>query len=168
MSGKIARAIDRFVSPISRVSTWVAMAVVMGIMCFITVNVIMRYGFNFPIRGIGEVVEVMMVLLIFFALAYAAARGGNIAVTLVISRLPQRARVVFGIITCFLSVGVVGLISWRSIRGGIRMMLYWGEETAVWGIPIFPFRFALAFGITLLCLKLIADFVRSLSREVKD
>ena len=104
------------------------MTFVVVMMLTITVNVILRYAFQLPMRGIGEIVELMMVLLVFLALAYAAARGSNIAVTLVTSRLPKRPRVILGSITSFYAV--VNCIDF-SVRGAELFVVSSADNFAI-------------------------------------
>jgi TRAP-type C4-dicarboxylate transport system permease small subunit len=165
---KTIHALDKLVSHISRANRWVAMVATVAMMFYVTVSTILRYAFRSPLKGTLEVVEFMMICIVFLALAYAATQGSIIAVTLFVLKLPQRARAVLGSITCVLSVGIVGLITWEGFLRGMSMLQHWGQESGVLGIPIFPFLFVVAFGAAVLCLRLIVDFLQSLSRGGKE
>ena len=164
---KTIHALEKLVSPISRVNRWVAMAVTVAMMFYVTASTILRYAFRSPLKGTIEVVEFMMICMVFLGLAYAATHGSIVTITLFLKKLPQRIQAVVVSITCFLSVGIVALIAWEGFFRGMSMLQHWGQESAVLGIPLYPFLFVLAFGMAVLCLSLIADFLRSLSRGGK-
>jgi len=154
---KIGR-INLLISYPIRIGKWVAMVALAMALLLITANTVMRYLFNSPIKGAEEVVELMMVLIVFLSLAYASTKGSDIAVTTLASRFPPRVWLVLGSIFYFASAAIVGLIAWRGIWGGIEMWRV-GEETGVLQILIFPFLWVLAFGTAVLFLKLLVDFI---------
>ena len=135
-------------------------------MFLITGDVSLRYLFNRPIKGSVELIELMMVVLVFLAVAYTASQKGNVAIELMVARLPQRAQAIIDIITHSLSLGLVSLIIWQSV---VRANYLWLHEHVSWtlSIPIYPFVFLIAFGCALLAIVLLANLLDSLDRAVR-
>ena len=73
---------------------WVNMAglVALAFMMVLTVaDVLMRYCFRSPLPGASELTELMLVIIVFFALADTHTVRGHVAVDLVVTRLAPRA-----------------------------------------------------------------------------
>lgn len=157
----IASVLNTIISYLIRVSKWIAMAALAAVMALITINTVVRYIFNSPIRGNEELVEIGMVFIVFLALGYASTQGSDVSVTVIVSKLPSLVKKVLQSLTYFLSLAIAGAISWRGITGGLEMWKA-GQETGVLKILVSPFLFVLAFGSAVLCLKLLTDFIKSL------
>ena len=135
-------------------------------MFLVAVDVTLRYCFSSPIAGSVELVELMMVVVVFLAVAYTASRKGHVAIELIVSRFPKRVQAIIDIFTYFLSLGLVALIIWRSV---VRANYVWLEShtSAVLSIPIYPFVFIIALGCALLAVVLLANFIDALARAVR-
>jgi TRAP-type C4-dicarboxylate transport system permease small subunit len=157
----IGNALDAAIAFLIRIGKWIAMASLVIVLILITVNTLGRYAFDTPVKGSEEVVELGMILIVFLALGYASTQGSDVSVTVLLSKFPVRARKTLQTVTYFLSACIVGAIAWRGVTGGLEMF-HAHETTGVLLISIYPFRFLLALGAAVLCLKLMADFVKSL------
>jgi TRAP-type C4-dicarboxylate transport system permease small subunit len=62
----------------------IAEVVMVSMMLLVAAEVFLRYFFNSPILGTTEIIEFMMVVLVFFGLAYTQTRKGHIGVDVVI------------------------------------------------------------------------------------
>ena len=163
---RIARALNRAISPVSRVANGVG-AVFLAAMMFLTVtDVSLRYFFNRPLMGAFELTQFMMVILVSFGIAYCALLKGHVSVDLVVSRLRPRARAIIGSITYFMSLGIFSLVTWQSVLQANTQTAS-GQTSAILYIPIFPFVWVLAFGSGLLCLVLLVNLLESLSETVE-
>lgn len=163
---KCAQLIEKFSNPASRIVNSVG-AIVLAIMMFIVaLDVSLRYIFVLPIKGSYELVELTMVVSVFLAVAYTASQKGHVAVDFVAARLPQRAMTIIDIITCFLSLGLVSVMVWRTV---VRANIAWvqNQGTAVLVIPLYPFLFLVAFGFTLLAIVLLADLLNLVAKAGK-
>lgn len=158
--------LNKIISYPIRVSKWVAAAALALLVFVMTANSVARYVFNYPIKGAEEIVELLMIFIVFLFLAHASTQGSDIAVTLLVTKFSPRVRLVLQSVFYFFSAGIVGLIAWRGVLGGVEMWNH-GEETGVLGIVIFPFLWVLAFGMGMLFLKLLLDLISSLSNGKK-
>ena len=131
------------------------------VMIFVpSLDVLLRVFFSKGILGAEELVSLMQVIIVFFALAYTAAQKGHIGVDLVYDRLPQRVRRVMDSAISFLCMMLCLLIAWQSLTHAKEV---WGAglTTVVLKIPIFPFEFLTAVGFVLTALIFLGDFLKS-------
>ena len=154
---------DSFTSIVHRASPLLA---VIGSVCMVAVmvtivsNVILRF-FGESILGTFEIVELLIVVMVAFALGYTAIKQGHVAVTIITSRLSQPVRTIFAIITTFLSLGIWGLIIWQGTEFAWVKWLV-PEVTYLLRWPVPPFRFAFVLGAIILFLVLLTDLFRTL------
>ncbi len=150
--------IRSLVAPISKVINRISLVSLLLMMLLTVADVIMRKLFNNSILGTVEVTEMMMIVLIFFALARTEDLNGNVKVDLVISRLSSRAQAGFDIFTqlvCWL-LFVIATIACLVYAENMRLS---GEVSQDLHIPIWPFVYFIAFGTAMLSLMLLIRFL---------
>jgi len=157
-----ARAIERIVRPVSRIADGAGRLILAVMVLLITVDVVLRYFFNKPIKGSYELIEFMLVVIVFTGLAYTQTKTGHISVDLLTSRLSKKTQAVIQSSTNFLCLGVFILITWRSIVKA-EILRIEGTTSGLLFIPNFPFMWIVAFGSVLLCLFFLLDFIDSVS-----
>lgn len=168
--GKVARLVERVIYPISRIANAIGVALVAIIMLFITADVGLRALADLPVLGpiTFEAIGFMMVILIFFAVAHSQFQRSHISVDIVVSRLPIKIQSVIGSITNFISMGLFGIMAWRSVVHA-QYLRETGIQSATlpMHLPVSPFLLLVAFGSGLLCLVLFINFLDSLAGVVK-
>ena len=126
-----------------------------------------RYILKRPITGAQDIIEQLMLLVVFLALAYATAQKSHVIVEVVISRLSKMQSAILNCITSFASLVIVALITWKM---GVRA---WGlllgmsgqtELTQTLEIPIGPFYTIAAIGALFLCLELVVSFFTNIAQ----
>lgn len=148
--------------PASRAINHVGFVFLLVLMLFIVVHVAGRYFFNLPIPGAVELIQFLMVFVVFLGFGYCAVQRGNVSVDLIVARLPRRTQAVVDAITCFLGIGVVSLITWQGAVQAIDLW-YSGHVSGVLAIPHFPFLIVLVFGCAVFDLVLVANFFEFLA-----
>jgi TRAP-type C4-dicarboxylate transport system permease small subunit len=164
--GEAARLIGKVVVPVSRVANSVGVIFLMVMMFFITLDVCLRALFNLPVLGpyTYEAIGFMMVIVVFFGIAHCQVQKSHVSVDLVTSRLPKRAQAAIGSCINFISMGLFGVLTWRSIVQA-QFLRDVGVISAILPVPVFPFMLLVAFGSGLLCLILLVNFLDSLTNE---
>ena len=122
------------------------------------VDVIMR-AFGHPIRGVTEIVEVMMITAVFFGIAHTYNEKGHIGIDLVTDKLKPRGRLVFDFVTTLIGLGLFVIIVWRTL---VQTLSY-AERGIMHGfvaIPVTPFSAIIVLGCTTLSLLMIRDLLR--------
>lgn len=136
----------------------VGLASIVVIMLVTTVDVVLRYFFNSPLRGAFEISELIMVVVVFFGLGYTQSVKAHVRVDILVSHLSIKSQLLVDLLNTALSLSFFGLVVWRSL---LHAAYVWqsGEYTDLLQIPMAPFKFLVPFGIGLFCIELIIDMV---------
>lgn len=121
-----------------------------------------RFGFLIP--GTFEMVEVMIIVIAGFAMAYAALRKGHTQVGFEISS--GRKQAVIDAVIALCEVVTVGLIFWihyETLLDKIEL----GEKTELLKISYAPFRGLWVFALFLMCIAFLIDLGGAIGRVVK-
>jgi TRAP-type C4-dicarboxylate transport system permease small subunit len=125
-------------------------ACLLAVMALVVLNVITR-GFGGGIAPTYEIIVLLMVVTVSFALAYTGLEKAHIEVDFMLSRLSQKAKNILKIFSLTLTVIVLMLLTWGAMV--ILSARWWGfEETELISLSYMPFRLALVIGLVLFCL----------------
>ena len=141
-----------------------ACTAVIAMMLLSSADVVLRL-FGKPIPGTYEMVGFLGTIIVSFALAFTSMEKGHIAVEILVDKLPQRAQFAIEAFTNFVSFLLFGLIAYQAYIYALDIKNS-GEVSLTLQMPIYPFIFGMAVSFGLLCLLLIADFIKSLQRTV--
>jgi tripartite ATP-independent transporter DctM subunit len=164
-------ALTRVISFFDKVgifSRWINIlgaALIFLISGLVVVDVIMR-AFDHPIRGVTEIVEVMMITAVFFGVAHTYNEKSHIGIDLFTSRLTRKSRLVFDFATTLIGLALFAIITWRVL---IQTILY-AKENIMHGytpIPVTPFSAIIALGCTALSLLMVRDLLRTINEAIK-
>jgi tripartite ATP-independent transporter DctM subunit len=131
----------------------------------VAVDVVMRY-FDYPIKGVTEIVEVLMIAAVFLGLAHTYNEKGNISMDLITPRLSTKVRLVWEFITTVISLALFVVVTWRVLLQTIS----WTEEGIHHGytsIPVAPFASLVVLGCILLTLLILRDILQYISTGMK-
>jgi len=165
--GKLFETTVKGIHVLSRVLTWVATGALSIMILFVVSNILARFLLRKPLPGSIEVIELLAVVVVFFALAYTEVRRGHVHVELVVSRLPRRTQAILASIMYFLAAAFFATMGWR---GGVLAWSYLFpriRETYVLSIPHAPFLFAIAFGSVVLALEALVHVFQPLLTEAE-
>jgi tripartite ATP-independent transporter DctM subunit len=164
------RSIDRLQSVIhsvSRIVNGFGVFFLAVMMCVTTVDVLSRFLFNLPVIGSIEGTEFLMVLTVFLAIPYAAAKNQHITIDALATKLPERERLILESITLFVGVVLFSVVVWQSIEYYV-LMTKMNRVTAVLRVPIAPFALVVTFGSLLFCVVLALDLVQKLRERIRN
>ncbi len=132
----LARTLDRVLDTTTAVSLFAMMA-------FTFADVVLRYVFARPVRGGLEVVELLMVAMIFSGLPLVSRRDEHVTIDTLEQYLPGAIRA--GLRRVMHVVAAVGLAgaSWLMYRKAITLADF-GDKTQLLGVPIAPFVYFMA------------------------
>lgn len=165
--GKVERFLDRIVNPGSTLLNSIGMVVLMIMMLLTVVDVLSRSLVNRPIPGAFELLEFMMILIVFLGMAFTANRGRHIGVDLFVIRLSQQTQVALETATGLLTLFISALIAWQSGMVAIRQMRI-GETSAILHIPIHPLIWVVSLGSALLSLVVLKTTIKSLKGALRS
>jgi tripartite ATP-independent transporter DctM subunit len=138
---------------------WVAMASLFIIVFFTVVAVFTRYILNRPIPGDNELIELMMVVSVFFgAVAVAQLDKSHVNIDIVLEKISPQARLLTEAITLLFGILLMGLIVWQT---GILAWLFAenGNTTRMMSIPLAPVALIIPLGCFLLLLVMVGDLL---------
>lgn len=141
-----------------------AAVLIITIMILTTSDVIARYAIGSPLKGSVEISEILFLSAVYLGLSYTQLFHEHVGVDLFINHLSSKTRLVLETIMLSLAFFTYGLLAWR---GGEA---FWSSvETGEyrWGlisIPLWPARLMIPVGVSVLCLKFIAEIALNLRK----
>lgn len=130
-------------------------------MLLILAEVVLRYFFGSTIPGTIETVQLLQVVGVGLCLAWTQRQKANIAVDLFVDKLPAAPRTAMAVLNNLVAMGIIAVMAYgvykvSSTTGAMR------ETTDTLRLPLYPFRWLLAFGFALLALQLLVDTINAL------
>jgi len=135
-------------------------------MLLIVIDVLLRYFLNRPLKGVFELIEFMVAIVVCLGMAYTGVQKGHVAVELVVSRFSPRVQALIDSFNYLVSTILFSLISWKSV---VQAKVLWvsGLTSSILYVPVYPFVFVLAFCSGLLGLVFLLHFLDSTSRMIR-
>lgn len=142
----------KILESLSRWIGYVSAAAIVVLMLLVVADISGRYFFNAPIMGASELASLMMVIIAFPPLAWAALNGFHVKVDLLVNRFPAKTQTIFNIITLFLAMGIYVIITWQSILESTATH----KVTSLLRLPQSPFYWIMTLSWIIFCLSIIA------------
>ncbi|MBW1801866.1 MAG: TRAP transporter large permease subunit [Deltaproteobacteria bacterium] len=158
--------LNRAALPMSRYANMAGISIVILMMLMTVADVVLRYFFNRPILGAYELIEFILVIVVFFAVAYTMAQDRHVSVDVLITRLPDPARYTLTSINTLMGLGIALLITWRTVLFALAQK-FRGVTSPALHISVYPFILLLALGAALLFLVLLAQYFDALGRALE-
>jgi len=128
------------------------------LMMIVVGDATMRYLFNSPIPGGRDFDRLSLIIVVAVSLAYSARSGGQVAVELFVNLIsPRKQQLVFVVVHAITGV-MLAILAWQlwiAGKGAAEM----GEASPLLSIPYRPFYVALALGVALYLLVVLAEIV---------
>ena len=140
---------------LSAVSSFLLAAMIVVVVA----NVVGRFLFNIPVFGTIELVELMMIIICFFAIPYTSMNRGHVRITLLFDHLPKGIQRILGRIASLLCAGIFSIIIYQAAINALYYAKHLDQCTDTLEIPFAPFKaiMVLGFGV-LLVIELIHVF----------
>jgi len=166
-STKSSHSTEKIVNAISLFANSIGMVVLILMMLLTVADVFLRFAFNKPLLGTVELCEYMMVAVVFLALPLCAIREKNVRVEVLAVRLPPKLLALVDVITCFLSLGILALITWQGFLE-FNDMLKVKRVSNMLSVPAYPFHLILAISSLILCGVLLIKLIQLAREAVKS
>jgi len=151
------------INVLTRYWSYVGMAVLMGMVLLVTIDVAGRYFFNKPIDGSTDIIEIMMIIMVYSSFAYGATENKHVRIDFLYVRFPKVIKAYVDIFTSILSILIVALISWQLGERAVNIINNPpGPTTSYYGWELMPFITFAAFGSALLAIQLCTWFFQSI------
>jgi TRAP-type C4-dicarboxylate transport system permease small subunit len=164
---KLASRTEAGIHSADKVAAVVASVALVAMMLLTVADVVGRYCFNRPIRGVWEIVGLTMVLAGTWGWGYCQMQKGHVRVDIILGRFPRKIQTIIQIVAYLIGFVVFSLMSWRAfLLAADYLTRGRAGVTDILEIPYYPIWLALVIGAGLLALTALIDLLRSLS-EVK-
>lgn len=142
-----------------------AVLVILFEMLFVCAEVLMRYGFNSPIPGHLEGSELLMPIIVFFAVGYTQATNGHVGMDLLLGNLVPPARRLASMVTLLVSIFVCTVIAYFSAKNALQLWRYDDVTMTPPYFPTWPSAAAIPVGYGLMAARMFLQFLALLDPE---
>ena len=122
-----------------------------------TIDATARYLFNYPISGIFELNEVLLVICVYMGLAWTQIERGHIRVTALLEHVPKRVAVVLNILAWVVSFVFVFILGYESAIGALESIRIWEFRWGSVQMPIWWVKCLVPIGCWMLNIELVLD-----------
>lgn len=153
----IRKRIDTIIDRIILATHYLGGVMLLAMMLMTAFDVIGRFMFDSPIKGTQELSEILLVLVVFFGVAYTARQKEHVRVELLFTYLSRKTQLVLNVFSSLISIALVLGISYQGlIQASTQKERF--LTTTLLKLPLWPFAMLLSFGALLLCLVLVQEF----------
>jgi len=136
-------------------------------MLLISIDVSLRVFLNAPIRGIIEMVECLLIIVIFSGMAYVEILGEHIKVDVLVDKFPPVAQKTITVSANLLTASIIAILSWQCLHQG-QFLITSGYHSGILRIPQWPFALISSFFMMLFALAAFTNFLESLAVLLAD
>jgi len=142
---------------------FIGMFLLLPMMLLTTTDVIGRAVWSRPIPGTVEVSSYMLAVFVLLGVAYTHQVKGHVRVSILVARVPERAKALLDVITTLMSLGIIVLLAWQGWVVAID------ERTVsdMLRIPQWPFRMLVSLAGFFLTLELVIDLSTNLRKLLR-
>lgn len=162
----IAKVMSKLTEALFFVLHIVAFIALMVMMLIVTANIIGRIFLKTPIMGTLEITGFAGVVVVSFAIGFAQRDKRNVYMDILVVRFSPIIRYLVDAVTSILSLIIIGFMFWAVTESAIESFLN-EEVTITLSVMTYPYRFAWAAGLLVLCGFLLQNFIRNLFRSIK-
>lgn len=155
-----------FIGKLSKLLDTAAGWVMVLTMTLVVLNIVLRNIFKSPILGTYEYVGFLTALIIGLSLAYCAYQNFHIAVGFLVDKFSPRTQAVIDGAMGAVAFVFLTLSTWHLGKYA-RSMALTGEVSPTTRTPFYPFIYAVAFGLFVMCLVLLVRVFESMRKVTK-
>lgn len=152
---------EKAVTRIAGWLNWIACAALMAMVALVLIDIVGNKLFKTPLTGGIELVSLLSVVAISFAIAQTQIAHGHIEVEMLVTKLPRTAQKVISTIVHCLGIGLFVILAWQSYTYGVALQAS-GEVSMTLRIPYYPFVWGLGFCSLVVVLVLIMQMIKML------
>ncbi len=118
---------------------------IVAMMLLTCADVFLRYFLNAPIEGTFDITQMLMVVIVFFALGYCGWTGGHVVVDLLRDVFSRRLLIILSVLVNAIGAAVMLAIVWQATLTALDFIRT-GETPMTVLIPKYPFIIVTSFG----------------------
>ena len=159
----IGQHIEQILWKFELLLTYLAAVIILLLMAYVLLEVLMRYAFNSPLPGHLEGAELLLPMIVFFAVSYTQERNGHVGMSLVVDALPPAIQRVTNIFTLGLSVLTCAVLAYFGAKQAY--FAYEIDDVTMtppyW--PIWPSAAIVPIGYGLLALRMLLQIFQHIA-----
>ena len=159
----IGQHIEQILRKTELLLTYLSAVIILFLMVYVLLEVLMRYAFNSPLPGHLEGAELLLPMIVFFAVSYTQERNGHVGMSLVVDALPIRIQRVTNIFTLGLSVLTCAVLAYFGAKQAF--FAYEIDDVTMtppyW--PIWPSAAIVPIGYGLLALRMLLQIFQHIA-----
>ena len=113
-----------------------------------------------PVPGAFEASEQLMVIVFSFPMAQIGLRKNHILFELVVRALSKKAQTILGILTHVVGLILFAPLTWKAWQVAWKSLSMGEYRQGVIDFPIWPFRVALAVGLSVFVVQMVISLAR--------
>ena len=152
---------EKIVTSLAGWLNWVACASLMAMVALVLIDICGNKFFKLPLTGGIELVSLLSVVAISFAIAQTQIAHGHIEVEMLVRKLPRMPqKVIATVVHCF-SILLLIILAWQSYTYGLALQSS-GEVAMTLRIPYYPFVWGLGICSIVVALVLVMQMIKML------
>jgi len=156
--------IDSAVRRLCKLFFWLSMAGILTMMFLIAADVLLRFAINKSIMGSYELVQILMVILVFFAFGFTQEADGHVRVTIFIEKFPAGIRrCVEGLLLLIVASAML-MVSVATFAQGRNTI----TTTSILFIPLKPVYYLASLGALVYAVTALWDAINSFLGKRND
>jgi len=161
---KALKGFENILAIIIRICMWIDSLTVAIMVLLLVTDIICRNIFNISISGTVEVIEVLMVLVVFFALAYTTLEKGHVIIDLFTQMMSAKFKIFVNIFSSLCGVFAFALFTWQTgTRSWENITSNNSLATTMLHISLTPFMVVATIGSACICLFYLIQLVYAVS-----
>ena len=159
------RIISQWANRLSIWGEWIGVAGIMVMVAVTCADVVGAKLFLLPVPGATEIVSLVQVATIVFAVAATQRHGGHISVEMFVDALHPRIRALIKALTSLLGLILFVLLIYEGIGLG-NEYLEAGEVTATVQVPFYPFAYAFSIALLPIAMMMLVYLIDALKEAL--
>ena len=155
---------EKFNRRVSGWCEWLGLAAMLLMMVITCIDVVGAKVFRWRLLGAIDIVMLAQIVAISFAAGMALILGRHIQVEFFFNLLPRSIQKVVNSFMLLLGLGLFSLVVWRLWVLGHSFQTS-GEYSPTAYIPLYPFAYSIALASIPVCLVLLVEFLKSLTKR---
>jgi TRAP-type C4-dicarboxylate transport system permease small subunit len=146
----------------------IASYAIFGMTLLVTIDVTMRFLLGHGTKAAVEFSSYLLVLIIFFGLAYTQREGRHITVDALVKRFPGKVQDWFKVISLALFLSYTIILCWLTWSFFLASYKYKTTSLSALDVQVWPYQLFMPLGLALISLLLVYDIynkIRSLIRK---
>ncbi|MDD5703342.1 MAG: TRAP transporter small permease [Dehalococcoidales bacterium] len=153
---------------INNVIFFITSITLLSMMAVVVANVIGRGIFSSPIWGAVEVIGLVGIIMVSFALGYTEREQGHITVSIFVRWLSKRVQYILSLFALILGMGMLVFLIWGGIVQAWEAATRSGSYTVDLHINYIPFKIIWVVGCLIFFGFILCNFLKILSKVKRE